>query len=130
VSRKTGERACRNRESSLLETYHSDSFMAKKQTLGFLGPFFMKRARSNFLIHLQTVQIEFRILMLSLRHAYMNVEVTERACRVEVMSLHSHCHRPAHIFAFSDNKPIVLPDKASVCTVMGIKQGISHGEIG
>lgn len=46
------------------------------------------------------------------------------------MSLCSHCHRPAHIFALSDNGPIVLPDKAPVCTVMGIKQGISHGEIG
>lgn len=62
--------------------------------------------------------------------AYMSLEVTERPWRVEVMSLCSHCHRPPHIFALTDNKPIVLPDKASVCTVMGIKQGISHGEIG
>lgn len=62
--------------------------------------------------------------------AYMSIEVTERALGVEVMSLCSHCHRLPHIFALSDNKPIVLLDKASVCTVMGIKQGISHGEIG
>lgn len=90
----------------------------------------MKRARSNFLIHLQTVRTEFSILTLGFKLAHMSVEVTERAPGAEVMSLRSHCHRPAHIFALSDNKPIVLPDKASVCTVMGIKQGISHGEIG
>ncbi len=96
----------------------------------FLGVVFMKQARSNFLIHLQTVRIEFSIPTPGFRRAYMSVGVTERARGAEVMSLRSHCHRPAHIFALSDNKPIVLPDKASVCTVMGIKQGISHGEIG
>lgn len=90
----------------------------------------MKRARSNFLIHLQTVPIEFSILTPGFKLAYTSVEVTERAQGVEVMSLRSHCHRPAHIFALSDNQPIVLPDKASVCTVMGIKKGISHREIG
>lgn len=105
--------------------------MAKEPALGFLGVVFMKQARSNFLIHLQTVRIKFSILTPGFKLAYMRrVEVTERACGVEVMSLRSHCHRPSHIFALSDNKPIVLPDKASVCTVMGIKQGISHREIG
>lgn len=91
----------------------------------------MKQPRSNFLIHLQTVQTQFSILTAGFKLVYMrSVEVIRRACGVEVMSLHSHRHRPAHIFALSDNKPIVLLDKASVCTVMGIKQGISHREIG
>lgn len=105
--------------------------MAKEPALCFLGLVFMKRARSNFLIHLQTVPIEFSILTPGFKLACTSVEVTERARRVEVMSLRSHCHRrPAHIFALSDNQPIVPPDKASVCTVMGIKKVISHGEIG
>lgn len=94
------------------------------------GPFSTKQPRSNFLIHLQTPRNEFSIWAPGLKLGYMIAEVIERACRLEVMSLHSHCHRPAHIFALGDNKPIVLPDKASVCTVMGIKQGISHREIG
>ena len=90
----------------------------------------MKQARYNFLINLQTDQIEFSILTPGFKLAHMSVEVTKRARGVEVTSLHSHRHRPAHIIALSDNKPIVLPDKASVCTVMGITQGISHREIG
>lgn len=90
----------------------------------------MKQARSNFLIHLQRGRTEFSILSPGFKPAHMSVEVTERTGGVGVMSLRSHCHRPAHIFALSDNKAIVLPDKASVCTVMGIKQGISHREIG
>lgn len=60
----------------------------------------------------------------------MSLEVTRRAGRVDVMSLRSHCHRPTHIFALSDNGGIVPPDKASVCAVIRIREGISHREIG
>lgn len=64
--------ARRNRESSSPETYHSDSFMAKEPALWFLGVVFMKQARSNFLIHLQTVRIEFSILTPGVRAAYIS----------------------------------------------------------
>lgn len=100
--------------------------------LYFGGAFFFltKQARFNFLIPLQPVRIEFSVATPGFRLARVSAEVMERARGGEVMSLCSRRHRPAHIFALGDNKPIVLPDKASVCTVMGIKPGISHVEIG
>lgn len=70
----------------------------------------MKEGRSNFLIHLQRVQIWCWYSRSRARSA----EVTWRAPGGEVMSLRSRCQRPAHIFALGDNEPIVPPDKASV----------------
>lgn len=104
--------------------------MAKEPALCFLGGRFYETSEIQFSDSSANGRIEFSILVPGFKLAYMSVGVTERAWGAEVMSLRSHCHRPTHIFALSDNKPIVLPDKASVCTVMGIKQGISHREIG
>lgn len=55
--------------------------MAKEPELCFLGALvLMKQARFNFLIHLQTVRVEFSILTLGFKLAYRrSVEVTGRA---------------------------------------------------
>lgn len=116
----------------MLETNHGDSFTAKESNhcyfFGGRHPFPLNNQDPIFWFICKHPSMS--LVFGHQAQSYMIAEVTERACRLEVMRLWSHFHRPAHIFALGDNKPIVLPDKASVCTVMGIKQGISHREIG
>lgn len=110
--------AFRKGASSLLERYHSDSLMAP-------GPvrfsFFLKWG-GGWGEFDERREIQFSdssanssdLVLVFKQPCTRSVEVTWRAPGGEVMSLRSRCQRPAHIFALRDNKPIVLPDKASV----------------
>lgn len=104
----------RKGESSLLETYHSDSLMARGPELlyfFFSGEEFDERREIQFY---DSSANGSDLVLVFKRPCTRNIEVTGRAPGGEVMSLRSRCHRLAHIFALSDNEPIVLPDKASV----------------